>query len=69
MVFNESGIKMGRPWFSYIFNLKGVRGSKRKEIVVKIRAMCRERSSKKCKEVTFTSISAVWYRGGKDTLK
>jgi len=30
--------------------------------------MCRERSSKKYKELTFASISAVWFRGGNDTL-
>jgi hypothetical protein len=69
MVFNGSDMKMGRLWFCFICNLKGVGGSKRKEIFVKILSMCREISSKKYKEVTFVSISEVWYRGGNDTLK
>ena len=51
MVFNGSGMKMRRRWVCYICNLKGVGWSKRKEIVVTIRAMCREKSSKKYKEV------------------
>jgi hypothetical protein len=67
MVFNGSGMKMGRPWLGCICNIKSVAGSKRKEIVVEIRATCRERSSKKYKEVTFVSISAVRCRGGNNT--
>ena len=68
-MFNGSGMKMGRRWFYYTCKLKSVGGSKGKEIVVKIRAMCRGRSPMKYKEFTFASISAVWYRDGNDTLK